>query len=118
MGLGSPTKGVTLAMARSLRDEARTVMACGGDPLEARRQSEQAISGIPTFGVYALALVERIEEGFSNPKHRQQWKNTLQTYCGPIWNLPVDRVDTGRVGLLNPDMAGEAGNCVARPRTN
>ena len=42
MGLGSPLKGVTLAMARDLRDEARAVMARGGDPLEARRQAEQS----------------------------------------------------------------------------
>jgi integrase len=72
-------------------------------PLEARRQSEQAISGIPTFGAYAPALVERIEEGFSNPKHRQQWKNALQTYCGPIWGLAIDRVDTaGVLACLTP----------------
>jgi integrase len=98
MGLGSPAKGITLARARDLRDEARGVMALGADPLEVRRQSEQAGSGIPNFGAYALALVERIEEGFSNPKHRQQWKNTLQTYCGPIWAKRIDEVDT--VGLL------------------
>ena len=97
MGLGSPAKGVTLAMARNLRDEARTVMARGADPLEVRRQSEQAILGIPTFGAYALALVERIEEGFSNPKHRQQWRNTLETYCSQIWATPIDRVDTAGV---------------------
>jgi integrase len=97
MGLGSPAKGVTLAMARDRRDEARAVLAGGGDPLEARRQSEQAKAGIPTFGAYALALVERLEKGFSNPKHRQQWKNTLQAYCAPIWGLPIDRVDTAGV---------------------
>jgi hypothetical protein len=39
----------------------------------------------------------RIEEGFSNPKHRQQWRNTLQTYCAPIWTLPIDRVGTAGV---------------------
>lgn len=50
MGLGSPAKGVTLAMARGLRDEARAVMARGSDPLEARRQAEQLAAGIPTFG--------------------------------------------------------------------
>ena len=103
MGLGSPLKGVTLAMARDLRDEARAIMARGGDPIEARRQAEQSVSGNPTFGVYALALVMRIEEGFSNPKHRQQWRNTLQTYCEPIWTLPIDRVDTsGVLACLTP----------------
>jgi integrase len=103
MGLGSPLKGVTLAMARNLRDDARAIMARGVDPLEARRQAEQSAAGIPTFGAYALALVERIEEGFSNPKHRQQWRNTLETYCEPIWNLPIDRVDTaGVLACLTP----------------
>jgi Arm DNA-binding domain len=99
MGLGSPLKGV----ARDHRNEARAILAGGRDPLKVRRQSEQAISGIPAFGAYALALVERIEEGFSNPKHRQQWKNTLQTYCGPIWGLPIDCVDTaGVLSCLTP----------------
>jgi len=103
MGLGSPAKGVTLARARELRDETRAVMARGGDPLEVRRQSEQAALGIPTFGVYALALVERIEEGFSNPKHRQQWRNTLETYCAPIWDTRIDKVDTaGVLDCLTP----------------
>jgi integrase len=103
MGLGSPLKGVALAMARDLRDEARAIMARGGDPLEARRQAEQSATGIPIFGAYALALVDRIEEGFSNPKHRQQWRNTLETYCEPIWTLPIDRVGTaGVLACLTP----------------
>ena len=103
MGLGSPLKGVTLAMARDLRDQARAIMARGGDPLEARRRAEQSAAGIPTFGAYALDLVERIKGGFSNPRHRQQWRNTLQTYCEPIWTLPIDRVDTsGVLACLTP----------------
>ena len=103
MGLGSPAKGVTLAMARGLRDEARGVLARGGDPLEAKREAEKAVAAVPTFGAYALALVERIEEGFSSAKHRQQWKNTLQTYCAPIWATPIDRVETsGVLASLTP----------------
>ena len=103
MGLGSPAKGVTLAMARGLRDDARAIMAKGGDPLEAKREAEKAVAAVPTFGAYALALVERIEEGFSNAKHRQQWKNTLQTYCAPIWATPIDRVETsGVLASLTP----------------
>jgi integrase len=97
MGLGSPLKGVTLAKARDLRDEARAAMAGGADPLEARREAEQSAAKIPAFGAYALALVERIEGGFSNPKHRQQWKSTLETYCSPIWEKRIDKVDTAGV---------------------
>ena len=103
MGLGSPLKGVTLAKARDLRDEARAMLAGGADPLEARRESEQSSTGIPTFGAYALALVERIEEGFSNPKHRQQWRNTLTEYAAPIWGKRIDQVDTaGVLACLTP----------------
>jgi integrase len=103
MGLGSPLKGVTLAMARGLRDDARAIMARGVDPLEARRQSGQSSVKVPKFGAYALALVDRIEGGFSNSKHRQQWRDTLKTYCEPIWNLPIDRVETsGVLACLTP----------------
>jgi hypothetical protein len=97
MGLGSPAKGVTLAMARGLRDQTRAVTASGNDPLKVRRQAERASSDVPRFGAYALALVDRIEEGFSNPKHRQQWRNTLETYCAPIWASPIDAIDTAGV---------------------
>ncbi len=97
MGLGSPAKGVTLAMARGLRDNARAVLARGDDPLEARRVAERAGATVPKFGAYALALVDRIEDGFSNPKHRQQWRNTLETYCAPIWATAIDRIDTAGV---------------------
>jgi integrase len=101
---------LSLAKARQLASEARGHMTNGIDPLEARRRAEEArklaevtAAGIPTFGAYALALVDRIEEGFSNPKHRQQWRNTLTTYCEPIWNTPIDKVDTaGVLSCLTP----------------
>ena len=108
MGLGSPAKGVTLAMARGLRDDARAALARGDDPLEARRAAEHVGAAVPKFGAYALALVDRIKEGFSNPKHRQQWRNTLETYCGPIWETPIDRVDTaGVLACLTPIWKGK-----------
>jgi integrase len=94
MGLGSPASGVTLAKARRLAAEARLQMSNGRDPLEARRQADEQVKLIPKFGDYALALVDRIEVGFSNAKHRQQWRNTLTTYCQPLWRLPIDGVDT------------------------
>ena len=91
MGLGSPASGVTLAKARQLAAEVRGQKTNGRDPLEARRQAEQQAAQIPKFGDYALALVDRIEVGFSNAKHRQQWRNTLTTYCQPMWTPPIDR---------------------------
>jgi integrase len=103
MGLGSPAAGVTLAKARQLAAEARGHLSNRQDPLEARRQSEQQAKEIPKFGDYALALMERIEAGFSNAKHRQQWRNTLTTYCKPIWKQRIDQVDTkGVLECLTP----------------
>ena len=108
MGLGSPLKGVTLAKARDLRDEARAALASGADPLEARKEAEAAKKTIPTFGAYAIGLVDRIGEGFSNPKHRQQWRNTLQTYCKPIWEQRIDAVATaGVLECLTPIWHGK-----------
>jgi hypothetical protein len=103
MGLGSPASGVTLAKARQLAAEARGHISNRQDPLEARRQSEQQAKETPKFGEYALALVDRIEVGFSNAKHRQQWRNTLTTYCKPIWRQRIDQVDTkGVLECLTP----------------
>ena len=103
MGLGSPAAGVTLAKVRQLAADARGQMSNGRDPLEARQKAEEQASQIPRFGDYALALVDRIEVGFSNAKHRQQWRNTLTTYCQPIWRLAIDQVDTkGVLDCLTP----------------
>ena len=103
MGLGSPASGVTLAKARQLAADARGQTSNGRDPLEARRQAEEQARQIPKFGDYALALVDRIEVGFSNAKHRQQWRSTLTTYCQPIWTRRIDEVDTkGVLDCLTP----------------
>jgi integrase len=94
---------VTLAKARQLAAEARGHLTNRQDPLVARRRAEQEAKEIPKFGDYALALVERIEAGFSNAKHRQQWRNTLTTYCKPIWKQRIDQVDTkGVLECLTP----------------
>ena len=102
LGLGSAGQaGVSLAAARAKAAEARALLTEGRDPLAV--WSQPAPQSAPPFGTYALNLVERIEEGFSNAKHRQQWKNTLETYCAPIWSTPIDRVDTaGVLSCLTP----------------
>jgi Arm DNA-binding domain len=103
MSLGS-YPAVTLAKARQLAAEARGQISHGNDPLEMRRRAmedrqsiERTAAGIPTFGAYALALIDRIEGGFRNAKHRRQWRQTLTDYGVPIWNTPINRVDTAGV---------------------
>src|SRR5436309_3228011 len=96
-GLGS-FQLVSLDDARTKRDEARRLLAAGEDPLE-----QQAPKATQTFGEVATSLIRDLEVGWRNPKHRQQWKNTLETYCAPIWSRPVEKVDTAAiVEILRP----------------
>ena len=108
MGLGSAAKGmVTLARARERAGEARAMLTDGQSPLQAKRDDLVAVAAakaaIPSFGEFAESLLDDIEGGFRNAKHRQQWRNTLTTYCAPIWQTPVPEVDTaGVLKCLSP----------------
>jgi Arm DNA-binding domain/Phage integrase family len=103
MGLGSPSAGVTLANARALAADARGHLSNRNDPLDLRRHAKQDAANGTTFGAYALALIDRIEGGFSNAKHRKQWRTTLMTYCEPIWGAAIDKVGTdGVLACLTP----------------
>ncbi|MES2904301.1 MAG: integrase arm-type DNA-binding domain-containing protein [Pseudomonadota bacterium] len=96
-GMG-PFPAVSLHDARSKRDDARKQIVEGVDPLEV-----PAISESEAFGQVATALINDLEVGWKNPKHRQQWRNTLETYCKTIWSFPVASVGTGDiVAILKP----------------
>src|SRR4051812_13133004 len=68
MGLGS-ANAVSLSEAREKAAEARRKIAAGIDPIDDRQKSGQ----VPTFGTFADEVVASLEQGFRNPKHRQQW---------------------------------------------
>ena len=57
-----------------------------------------------TFDQCASAYIEAHLVGWKNPKHGQQWENTLAAYASPIiGSLPVASVDTARViAILSP----------------
>lgn len=102
LGLGSYPL-VSLASAREKARDAGALLARGEDPRSVwRAVSKEAVS-TPTFGSVALEFIEGREAGWKNPKHRQQWRNTLTTYAAPIWDKPVDSVVLDDVlGLLRP----------------
>jgi integrase len=83
MGLG-PYPAVSLAEARQKAQDARKLLAEGQDPVEAARASAAAASAIPTFREAAERYIAAHEDSWRNPKHRQQWTNTLATYAHPI----------------------------------
>jgi integrase len=95
MGLGS-VPSVSLAQAREKAADARRLVKAGKDPVAARR-AEQAAGADETFGPFALKLVDTIETGFRNDKHRAQWRTSLTTYAGPIWNMRIAEIETDDV---------------------
>jgi len=112
MGLG-PYPDISLAEARQRATECRKQRHDGIDPLHAkiaRRQAQRlAMAKGRTFRDVAEEFIGRKEAGWRNPKHRQQWRNTLATYAyRTIGELPVALVDTGLVvQVLDPIWAAK-----------
>lgn len=99
MGLG-PVSDVSLAQARDLKRDARALVRDGKDPIQERRKAKGEAT---TFGAFAEAIIDDWEKAWTNPKHRQQWRNTLSTYAKGFWSLPIDQVDTHHIeGALKP----------------
>ena len=101
MGLGA-LHVVALSDARERALAARKVLHAGGDPIlareaeHARKQLEAA--KLITFDSCVAAYLEAHRAGWKNPKHRQQWENTLKAYVSPVFGaLPVRDIDTGLV---------------------
>ncbi|MDK9697152.1 MAG: tyrosine-type recombinase/integrase [Siculibacillus sp.] len=94
MGLGS-TSEVGLKDARDAVEGAKRTIRAGLDPVDARRAERPTI---PTFGKFADDLVETLEKGFRNDKHRYQWKQTLgDAYCAAIRGKLVSDITTADV---------------------
>jgi hypothetical protein len=109
MGLG-PYPSVSLDDARTQRDVWRKVYQVEGrNPIDVRREreanAEAAIEAAQrqkdeeearrisaTFGACANTYVDGQEVGWRNAKHRQQWRNTLTTYCTSIWDKDVANI--------------------------
>ena len=102
MGLGSDLD-VTLAQARDKAAAARALVLEGKHPRESRPKAPVAVQAPVTFGAFAKKLVADLEDGFRNPKHRQQWRNTLTTYAAPIADTVIAEVTTEQIlGVLQP----------------
>jgi hypothetical protein len=101
MGLG-PAALVDLGDARELARRARKLLHDGIDPLAARK-AELAAKKLEagkelTFDNCVDQYIATKQVEWKNPKHRQQWKNTLATYASPVLGkLPVASIDTVRI---------------------
>lgn len=106
MGLGT-VADVSLAEARETAAATRRRVRQGIDPIDARdaeRAARAAGNGRNTFATVAAAYLAAHELSWRNPKHRQQWRNTLDTYAAPVLGkLNVAGISTADVmSVLNP----------------
>jgi len=98
MGLG-PLHSLGLADARTEAAKQRTVLLRGLDPIIKRDQDEQQkalqAARAKTFAECAESYIQSHRQGWRNPKHADQWTNTLKTYANKVIGpLPVQDVDT------------------------
>lgn len=113
MGLGA-VAAITLVEAREKAQVASRLLDDGQDPIEtirtqrALRRHEAA--GRLTFRECGDKYIEAHENTWRNPKHRAQWKATLEAYAYPAaGELPVDSVDkTVVLKILEPIWATKA----------
>ncbi|MFP6741452.1 MAG: integrase arm-type DNA-binding domain-containing protein [Alphaproteobacteria bacterium] len=101
MGLGG-IDVVSRSEARERALAARRLVKDGIDPIDARKaqRAQRAVDAVSvrTFKFCAEQYIASHEKGWRNPKHRDQWRNTLSTYAYPVFgDVPVDAVDTAMV---------------------
>lgn len=86
IGLGG-YPDVTLSMARDRAREAKDKIRQGIDPIEERKAAKAALAAAQRRGLSFADAVDKYLtaklDQFKNPKHRQQWRNTLVTYALP-----------------------------------
>lgn len=102
MGLGS-VLDVSLARAREKAAEARGAFLEGRDPIEERSKVVEPDAAPITFGDFSDALIDDIESGFRNEKHRKQWRSSLRTHAADLTDRSIAEIDTDAVvGVLKP----------------
>ena len=101
MGLGSLDE-VSLAEARLKAADCRKLRQAGVDPIEDRNaaQAQAALVAAKsmTFDDCRDAYIDGHAPAWKNAKHRQQWINTLNACCSPVFGrVPVQGVDVSLV---------------------
>ena len=98
-----PARLLTLTEAKGKAIAAQKLLLDGIDPRQARDAERQTTQSI-TFAEATDAFISAHEAGWSNPQHRYQVRQTLESYAFPvIGKLPVDQVDANHVvKILEP----------------
>jgi integrase len=94
IGLGSISL-VSLAEAREEAAKLRKIARADGDPLAERRAARRAV---PSFEAAANTVHEAHKPSWKNPKHADQWINTLSEYIFPVFgHKSIDQIDSADI---------------------
>jgi integrase len=101
MGLGS-VNDVSLNEARDKAEILRKQLKSGILPLAEKQrltiEDKAKRAKLMTFQQCADAYINAHRAGWKNPKHIQQWQNTLSQYAFPVFgDLDVKSIDTGLI---------------------
>ena len=101
IGLGSYDE-VSLKEAREIAREHRRNIRKGKDPIAEKKAAREALlaqaAKVMTFDEATKRYLDVKLMEFKNPKHRQQWQNTLATYASPfIGKMQVAEIETPHV---------------------
>lgn len=96
LGLGA-YPAVSLADARRRAEEARACLAAKPKRDPRKVLKAEAPAEAQTFGAFTESFLAGMLDDFRNPKHRQQWRNTLQTYAAAIWKIDIAAIETRHV---------------------
>lgn len=91
-GYGTGTAPVSLSLAREKAEAVRQRLARDEDPKTERK----AKSG-KTFLDVMNDVIKTKTKGFKNAKHRQQWRNTLDTHAKPLHAVLISKVSVDDV---------------------
>lgn len=103
---------ISLGQARDIAASFRLKVKAGIDPLEEREEEVATkaaaaltarVQGL-TFKAAAEIYIKTNEGNWRNEKHRQQWRNTLDTYAHPaIGDIPVAEITSAHVlSIIEP----------------
>lgn len=112
MGLGS-SRTIALARARERAAEARTMLAEGVNPIDAKEDGEAA--AVLTFGKAAKDHISLMEAGWSG-RTAAGWRMTLTEYVKPLAEVPVEQVTTEHVLAALTPIWGPKPETAARVR--
>lgn len=107
IGLGG-FPDVSLAQARRKALEYKEQIAAGIDPVEERKAARRALIAAQmstiTFADAMQDYIEMKSKEFRNPRQRQQWENSLNTYAVPhIGKIPVREIELPHIkAVLDP----------------